>query len=86
MLDALAKRLFGSATARVIKKRRSADVVINALEPALEGLDAAPSRARTDTFTQRTARGEPADDQLVEALAPVRQARTPTTKGGNTRV
>ena len=74
MLGALAKRLFGSANDRIIKKLSSAVVAINALEPELEGLDDAQLRARTDAFKQRLANGETVDDLLAEAFATVREA------------
>ena len=74
MLGALAKRLFGSANDRVVKKLSSAVVAINALEPEMEALDDAELRARTDAFRKRLADGETVDDLLVDAFATVREA------------
>ena len=74
MIGALAKRLFGSANDRVIKKLGSTVQAINALEPELEALDDAALRARTDAFKERLAKGEALDDLLVEAFATVREA------------
>ncbi len=74
MLGALAKRLFGTANDRVIKKLNSTVAAINALEPELEALDDAQLRARTDTLKQRLAGGETLDALLPEAFATVREA------------
>jgi preprotein translocase subunit SecA len=74
MIGALAKRLFGSANDRVIKKLGSTVQAINALEPELEALDDAALRARTDAFKERLAKGEALDDLLVDAFATVREA------------
>ena len=74
MLGALAKRFFGTANDRVIKKLGSTVQAINALEPELEALDDDALRARTDAFKERLAKGESLDDLLVEAFATVREA------------
>jgi len=74
MLGALAKRLFGSANDRVIKKLAATVQAINDLEPELEALDDAALRARTDAFRERLTKGETVDDLLVEAFATVREA------------
>jgi len=74
MIGALAKRLFGTANDRVIKKIGSTVQAINALEPELEALDDAALCARTDAFKKRLSDGETVDDLLVEAFATVREA------------
>jgi len=78
MIGALAKRLFGSANDRVLKRLGSTVDSINALEGELKRLDAAALRARTDTFRQRLSNGESVDDLLVEAFATVREAANRT--------
>ena len=74
MLGALAKRLFGTANDRVIKKLNSTVVAINALEPELEALDDTQLRAQTDALKQRFANGETLDALLPDAFATVREA------------
>ena len=58
MLGALAKRLFGTANDREIKKLDGTVVQINALEPELEKLSDADLRAQTDRFRERLGKGE----------------------------
>jgi preprotein translocase subunit SecA len=74
MLGNLAKRLFGTANDRVLKRLEKDVARINALEPAMQALadDAFP--AKTAEFKRRLADGAPLDDLLPEAFAVVREA------------
>ncbi len=74
MIQALMKRLFGSANERFLKGLGPQVAAINALEPELEALSDEDLRARTEAFRQRCAAGEDLDDMLVEAFATVREA------------
>ncbi len=74
MLEAIAKRLFGSANDRFLKKLDSDVQAINALEPALEALSDADLAARTPWLKERLAKGESQDDLLIDAYATVREA------------
>ena len=74
MIGAIARRIFGSANDRIIKKLRKTVAAINALEPEMEALSDDELRARTGAYRDRLAKGEPLDDLLVEAFATVREA------------
>ncbi|KAF0118191.1 MAG: preprotein translocase subunit SecA [Rhodospirillaceae bacterium] len=74
MFGAIARRLFGSANDRLIKKFTKTVQDINALEEALHGLSDDAVRARTALFRGRLAEGEALDALLVEAFATVREA------------
>ncbi|HXW29492.1 MAG TPA: preprotein translocase subunit SecA, partial [Xanthobacteraceae bacterium] len=74
MIGAVARKLFGSANDRRIKKYRPRVDAINALEGDLEKLSDAALRARTETFRQQLAQGKTLDELLVEAFATVREA------------
>ncbi len=74
MLDGLARRLFGSANDREIKRLLDGVAEINALEPEFEKLSDDALRARTDMFRERLAAGEDLDDLMTEAFATVREA------------
>lgn len=74
MLNAIAKKLFGSANDRFIQSFSKEIAAINALEPELEALDDADFKARTEQFRQRLADGEKLDALLVDAFATVREA------------
>ena len=74
MLDALAKRFFGSANDRYIKSLNKTVSQINDLEPSLEALSDAELAARSDAFRAQVAEGRELDDLLVEAFATVREA------------
>lgn len=67
-------QLFGSRNDRLLKQYRKTVDRINALEPALEKLDEAALKARTQEFKDRLGRGESLDDLLPEAFATVREA------------
>ena len=74
MLQSIAKRFFGSANDREVKKLQGLVAEVNALEPDLEKLSDDQLRARTEDFKKRYADGESLDDMLVEAFATVREA------------
>ncbi|HTT80610.1 MAG TPA: preprotein translocase subunit SecA, partial [Stellaceae bacterium] len=74
MFGALARRLFGSANDRYIKRLGPIVEQINELEPALEQLTDEQLRARTGEFREKLDQGAELDDLLVEAFATVREA------------
>ncbi len=74
MFGAIARRLFGSANQRYLKRLRSHVHAINALEPELEALSDDDLRARTPWLRGRAEAGEPLDTLLVDAFATVREA------------
>ncbi|NBX03810.1 MAG: preprotein translocase subunit SecA, partial [Alphaproteobacteria bacterium] len=74
MLNALAKKLFGSANDRFVRSLQGKVNQINALEPQLERLSDEELRGRTTWFRERLAGGETVDNLLVEAFATVREA------------
>ena len=74
MLDAIAKRLFGTANERLVRGFVQPVAAINALEPELEKLSEESLQARTDELRRRLAEGEELDDILVDAFATVREA------------
>ena len=74
MLPKFLTQIFGSRNDRLLKGYRRVVEKINALEPALEQLDDAALRARTDEFKARLATGQTLDDLLPEAFAVVREA------------
>ncbi|NQV85312.1 MAG: preprotein translocase subunit SecA [Rhodospirillales bacterium] len=74
MLEAIAKRLFGSANERFLKSLDGDVQAISALEPSLEALSDADLAARTPWLKERLAKGETLDDLLVDAFATVREA------------
>lgn len=73
-LGKLAKKIFGSANERYIKKLQPRIDAINALEPEFEKLDADGLKAKTTEFQDRLEKGETLDDLLIEAFAAVREA------------
>ncbi len=74
MLGTLAKRIFGTANDRIIKRLRAEVAKINALEPEFERLSDDQLRAKTGEFKERLARGASLDELLHEAFAVVREA------------
>ncbi len=74
MLEAIAKRLFGSANDRYIKRLKSRVEAINALEPTLVALSDDDLKARTPWLRERLAAGETLDNILEDAFATVREA------------
>jgi preprotein translocase subunit SecA len=74
MLTAVARKLFGSANDRRVRKYQPRVDEINELEAELERLSDGELRARTDAFKQQVAEGTALDDILVPAFATVREA------------
>src|SRR5438105_3660386 len=74
MIQALARKLFGSANDRRIRSYRPRVEAINALEPELEALSDEALRARTEAFKEQLANGAGLDEILVPAFATVREA------------
>ncbi len=74
MLGTLAKRIFGTANDRIIKRLRAEVAKINALEPEFERLSDDQLRAKTGEFRERLAQGASLDELLHEAFAVVREA------------
>ena len=74
MLNAIARRLFGSANDRYLSSLQKEVDAINALEAELEPLSDEDLGGRTDHFRERLENGEDLDDILVEAFATVREA------------
>ena len=74
MIGAVARKLFGSANDRRIRKYQPQVDAINALEPELVKLTDDALRARTEAFKNELAEGKTLDDILVPAFATVREA------------
>ncbi len=67
-------KIFGTHSAREVKKLQPLADKIEALEGKFRGLTDEQLRAKTDEFRQRLAAGETTDDILPEAFATVREA------------
>src|SRR5262245_56837772 len=74
MIGALARKFFGSANDRRVRKYQPRVDAINALEPEVAKLSDEALRARTAAFKQQLADGASLDDILVEAFATCREA------------
>lgn len=74
MLEAIAKRLFGSANDRYLKRLHTRVDAINALEPTLVALSDDDLKARTPWLRERLEAGETLDNILEDAFATVREA------------
>src|SRR3989449_10506321 len=74
MIGALARKIFGSANDRRVRKYQPRVDAINALEQELEALSDEALRARTEEFRRQYAEGTSLDDLLVPAFATVREA------------
>ena len=74
MFSKVIKWIFGSKNERVLKRMRKTVTKINALEEAMQSLDDAQLRAKTDEFKRRYTDGETLDDLLPEAFAAAREA------------
>lgn len=73
-LAALAKKIFGSANDRQIKKYRPLVDAINAMEPEIAALSDDELRAKTEQFKREFQEGKTLKDLLVPAFATVREA------------
>jgi preprotein translocase subunit SecA len=76
MLTKVAKKIFGTANARYLKKLQPTLVRVNEFEEQLAKLDDAALVAQTARFRERLDNGEPLDDLVPEAFATVREAAT----------
>ncbi|WP_407275723.1 preprotein translocase subunit SecA [Halothiobacillus sp. DCM-1] len=73
MIASLLRKVFGTRNDRLIKEMRRRVLQINALEPAMQALDDAALRAKTEEFHQRWQQGETLDQLLPEAFAVCRE-------------
>ena len=74
MLGQIARKIFGSANDRFIKKQLKTVAKINALEPDFVKLSDEELKAKTQEFRERLKNSETLDDILPEAFAVVREA------------
>ncbi len=74
MLGKIARKFFGSANDRFVKKQYKIVNQINALEPNFVKLTDEQLQAKTNEFRNRLKNGETLDDILPEAFATVREA------------
>ncbi len=80
MIQFLAKKIFGSANERYLKKIRPLVEKINSHEPGIKQLSDDGLSAKTVEFKERIAKGETFDSLLPEAFAAVREAAVRTLK------
>jgi len=74
MLGSIARKVFGSANDRFIKKQLKTVQKINSYEPEIQKLTDEELRAKTDEFRKRLSQGETLDELLPETFAVVREA------------
>jgi preprotein translocase subunit SecA len=74
MIDAVLKKIFGTKHERDVKRAMPVVAQINALEPAMQALDDAALRGKTDELRKRLADGAELDAVLPEAFAVCREA------------
>lgn len=74
MIGSLARKIFGSANDRYVRKQYKTVEKINSFEPSVVPLTDEQLRAKTDEFRKRLKEGETLDDILPEAFAVVREA------------
>ena len=74
MIGYIAKKIFGTKNARIIKGFSPSVACINDLEPAMKGLSDEDLRGLTGKFRERIDRGESLDALLPEAFAACREA------------
>ena len=74
MLTWVAKKLFGTANDRAIRKLQPRVNAINELEPKIEALTDDELRGKTAEFREKLDNGAKLDDLLVEAFAVCREA------------
>jgi len=70
----LAKRIFGDANERELKRQQPVVDAVNALESKYEALDDDELKAMTPFFKERIEQGVSLDDLLPDAFAVVREA------------
>ena len=74
MIGSLARKLFGSANDRYVKRQYKIVEKINSLEPIIAPLSDEELKAKTEEFRKRIKQGETLDELLPEAFAVVREA------------
>ena len=74
MLGKIARKIFGSANDRFVKKQYKIVQQINELEPNFIKLSDEELKAKTNEYRERLKKGESLDDLLPEAFATVREA------------
>ena len=74
MIGSIARKIFGSANDRYIKRLYKIVQQINGFEPSISPLSDEEVTAKTDEFRRRLKEGETLDDILPEAFAVVREA------------
>jgi preprotein translocase subunit SecA len=74
LISTIAKKIFGTKNARVLKSMRPIVARIGELEPDLKGKTDDELRGKTVVFKQRIANGESLDSVLPEAFAVCREA------------
>src|SRR4029079_991987 len=74
MISLIAKKIFGTKNARVIKGMRPIVEHINSLEAGRQGQSDAALRAQTSALRTRLDQGATLDDLLPEAFAVCREA------------
>jgi preprotein translocase subunit SecA len=74
MIDFVLKKIFGTKHERDVKRATPRVTAINALEPALQALDDAALRAKSDELRAKLAGDADLDDVLEEAFAVCREA------------
>jgi len=74
LLSTIAKKIFGTRNARVLKGMRPIVARIGQLEPEMKAKSDEDLRAKTAEFKQRIANGESLDSVLPEAFAVCREA------------
>lgn len=74
MLGSIARKVFGSANDRFVRKQFKTVQKINSFEPAIQKLSDEELRSKTLEFRARIKNGETLDELLPEAFAVVREA------------
>jgi preprotein translocase subunit SecA len=74
MIDAVLKKIFGTKHERDVKRMMPVVAEINALEPAMQALDDAGLRTKTDDLRKQLSDGAELEDVLPEAFAVCREA------------
>ena len=74
MIGSIARKIFGSANDRYVKRQYKIVEKINSLEPEISALSDEQLRAKTDEFKKRLSQGETLDELLPEAFAVVRES------------
>ncbi len=78
MLGSIARKIFGSANDRFVKRQAKTVLAINSFEPQIQKLTDEQLKQKTQEFKTRLSQGETLDDILPEAFAVVREAAVRT--------